>query len=149
MLSFASAGSRVLVSSTYAHLSPLFYLPSAHKAAHFYPRGCLVDPCSRDTALRISQSRLYTRPSVPFFVPILSFAFAGVGTYQSRRNWCARTESTSDSRVSKRVSVPCESSTDSFFLRRRRRRRRRRNARASADPSILLSVDKSRQVFVK
>lgn len=29
---------------TYTYTS-LFYPPSAHKAAHFYPRGCLVDPC--------------------------------------------------------------------------------------------------------
>ena len=50
-------------------------------------------------------------------------------------------------------SVPCESCTrrDRFFLTRAEQEEERRNARASVDPSILLSVDKieSRRVFVK
>lgn len=45
--SFASAGLRVLVFSLYVYTHTDIYLsfhpPSAHKAAHFYPRGCLVD----------------------------------------------------------------------------------------------------------
>lgn len=60
---------------------PLSFLSLRTKAGAYYdPRGGRLAWTFAfalyDTVLRISQSQLYARPSVPFFVPILSFSLA-------------------------------------------------------------------------
>lgn len=153
MLSFASAGLRVLVFSLYVYI---YTHTHTHRYIYVYiSRLCFIrrlrikPPIStlvgaswtflsnlRDTGLRISQSQLYAPFRALFFVPILSFAFAGVSTYQVFwRDSDQCREIKSDSRTNERTNVQCRVNREK--KKEGRRRRRRKSARASVDSSFL------------